>query len=70
MRAVAGCALSRAVKLQPATNLFRREIIGKWISLINPAAARVEASGPADAYVERLAYRAGSRGNSFSTVEI
>jgi carbonic anhydrase len=37
---------------------------------MDPAAARVEASGPADAYVERLAYRAGSRGNSFSTVEI
>ena len=31
------------------------DFTGKWISLITPAAARVEAGGPADAYVERLA---------------
>src|ERR1700730_16698035 len=31
------------------------DFIGKWISLITPDAARVEAGGPADAYVERLA---------------
>jgi carbonic anhydrase len=31
------------------------DFIGKWISLIAPAAAQVEAGGPADSYVERLA---------------
>ena len=35
--------------------LSPRDFIGKWISLINPGAARVEAGGPADAYVERVA---------------
>jgi carbonic anhydrase len=31
------------------------DFIGQWISLIAPAAARIEAGGPADVYVERLA---------------
>ncbi len=31
------------------------DFIGNWISLLNPAAARIETGGPIDDYVERLA---------------
>jgi carbonic anhydrase len=31
------------------------DFIGNWISLLNPAAARIEAGGPIDDYVEHLA---------------
>ena len=31
------------------------DFIGDWISLLNPAAARIEAGGPIDDYIERLA---------------
>jgi carbonic anhydrase len=38
------------------------DFIGKWISLIAPAAARIEAEGPTDDYVERLALASIAQG--------
>ncbi len=35
--------------------LTRGDFIGRWMSLIRPAAARVESGGSLDAYIERLA---------------
>jgi carbonic anhydrase len=45
------CGESRA-EHQPLT---QGDFIGRWISLIRPAAARVESGGSLDAYAERLA---------------
>ena len=62
----AGCggvsAFARSVGSAACEPLSQGDFIGKWINLIRPAAARVEAGGPLDSYVERLALASISEG--------
>jgi carbonic anhydrase len=54
----AGCGGVRAF----ASGKAQGDFIGRWISLIEPAAARVEPGGPLDAYAERLAMASVGQG--------
>jgi carbonic anhydrase len=62
----AGCggvsAFARCAASAGYEPLSRGDFIGKWINLIQPAAAQVDADGPFESYVERLALASISQG--------